>query len=66
MGWHETRVQWNKDGQCAREACRASLEDGKGVHRHTKLEYCLDCTALINKHNPEAEAADGKPLVERQ
>lgn len=62
--WLETRKLWNLDGKCSREACKVSFvrrgRRSRGIHRDTKLEYCVTCTRLINEYNP---MPDGLPLV---
>ena len=53
MGWHETRVRWNREGKCAREACKTDL-DRNGeyeAYRHpiTNLLYCRSCMIAIKR-----------------
>jgi len=61
LSWQEQREVWNREGQCAREACRASIRPrrpGKisaGRHSGTGLLYCISCTIAINDANPAAE-----------
>jgi hypothetical protein len=52
LGWKEQRVLWNKLGQCAREACRASLTPGAFRHPDTALLYCRACRRLLEDMNP--------------
>lgn len=52
--WHTTRLQWNADNQCAREACRGPLPtDHENFNTGSELFYCDHCTRLISKHAPE-------------
>jgi hypothetical protein len=58
LGWTEQRIIWNKEGQCAREACRAPLINPRYpnityVHKDSLLKYCRRCAFLINSHNNE-------------
>lgn len=67
LPWKEQRQIWNAAGECSRQACRAPFHRRgvriAGEHRYTGLLYCRYCTRLINDHNPEALATEGKNLV---
>ncbi len=53
MDWHKQREEWNKNLECAREACRAKLDEKKKfVHLDSRLHYCERCADLINTYNP--------------
>lgn len=45
--WHETRRQWNEQGLCAREACRAEMDEGRRKHPTTGLQYCASCSNML-------------------
>lgn len=68
--WEQERKQWNKQGLCAREACKAPfrwVEGGDvrfngGRHRVTGLVYCSRCSGLLNQHQPELK----NPVTEIQ
>ena len=50
--WKEDRTAWNKLNQCAREACRADMEDDRWFNQSTLLLYCIDCAHRINSYHP--------------
>lgn len=53
MNWYDTRKQWNRDGQCARQACRGPLPvDHEWFNTGNHLRYCDDCAPRINRYNP--------------
>jgi hypothetical protein len=69
LDWRPQRVLWNEHDQCARKDCRGSLRHRSGrllcaLHNTNGLRYCRRCARLINDHNRDYEAREGKPLVE--
>ncbi len=48
--WYTTRVQWNAEGKCAREACRGPLPtDHENYNTGCDLFYCDRCRDFINQ-----------------
>lgn len=41
LSWQSQRELWNREGHCAREACKSQVLDGR--HTVTNLLYCADC-----------------------
>ena len=46
MSWQNEREEWNRLGQCAREACRQGPLYAQ--HPTTGLKYCRSCTVMID------------------
>jgi len=55
MNWQEQREEWNRNNECAREACRCAIVRDNGrtrrvpVHTCTGLRYCKGCGIRIQR-----------------
>jgi hypothetical protein len=53
LSWQEQREEWNRKGQCSRQACRGVLRPGRTFrHPDTRLLYCGRCTMRLQDMNP--------------
>lgn len=59
MSWHRERVQWNREGRCARKACQAPITKRAWYNSGSDLRYCTHCARLINE---SAVQSGMKPL----
>lgn len=70
MSYDDLHILWNKNGECARGACRAKFKTERwrgGRHRVTNYVYCRSCSRLLNLHQPElnnpvTELAEGEEV----
>lgn len=49
LNWQEQREAWNKDGLCAREACKSKFRRRSFEHPTTNLLYCASCSRLLSE-----------------
>ncbi len=53
LNWQTQREAWNRDRQCARQACLGPLDRYAARHKATGLLYCLACTRLLQRHQSD-------------
>ncbi len=52
LDWMQQRIEWNKEGRCAREACQAKFRRGvKFRNSANGLFYCGYCARQIEEAN---------------